>query len=154
MNLWAVEPYTKRCTQVQICITAKCVQLIRRGTVLLTMDAVRRYFQKYCLQQTFYFQTIPADKRIAPAVIHCVKGHLYSASRRSLMAVQYNTSRRTLYQWSLLHSHSSPHPGLQLTGTSVSGILNLKDRLGQSWPEGLQTVFWYYYIMSKGHVVG
>ena len=70
------------------------------------------------------------------------------------MAVQHSTSRRTLCQGSLLHLNSSLHPGLQLTGTSASGILNLKDRLGQSWPKGLQTVFWFKYrVMSKEHIV-
>ena len=58
----------------------KSVHLVERGTALFTVDAVRRYFQKYHLQQTYHFRTIPADKRIAPAVVHCVKGHLYSAA--------------------------------------------------------------------------
>ena len=70
------------------------------------------------------------------------------------MAVQHSTGRRTLCQGSLLHSHSSPSLGLQLTGTSTSGIPSLKDGLGQSWYEELQTVFWHLYrVMSKGHVV-
>ena len=70
------------------------------------------------------------------------------------MAVQHSTGRRTLCQGSLLHSHSSPSLGLQLTGTSASDIPSLKDRLGQSWQEGLQTVFWHHYrVMSKAHVI-
>ena len=58
----------------------RSMHLVRIGTVLFTTDAVWRYFQKYHLQQTFYFQTIPADKHIALAVVHCVKGHSYSAA--------------------------------------------------------------------------
>ena len=58
----------------------KSVHLVKRGTALFTVDAVRRYFQKYRLQQTYHFRTIPADKGIAPAVVHCVKGHSYSAA--------------------------------------------------------------------------
>ena len=70
------------------------------------------------------------------------------------MAVQHSTGRRTLCQGSLLHSHSSPGLGLQLTGTSTSGIPSLEDRLGQSWLEGLRTVFWHHNrVMSTGHVV-
>ena len=53
---------------------------MRGWTALFTTDAVRQYFQKYCLQQTFYFEAIPADKCIAPAVVHCVKGHSYFAA--------------------------------------------------------------------------
>ena len=51
------------------------VHLVRRGTALFTTDAVWWYFVKYCLQQTYYFRAIPADKCIALAVVHCVKGH-------------------------------------------------------------------------------
>ena len=42
------------------------------------MDVVRWYFQP--ATANLYFQTIPADKCIAPAVVHCVKGHSYSAA--------------------------------------------------------------------------
>ena len=152
MYLWAVEPYTNRCTRVQIYIAARSMQLVRRGTALFTTDAVWWYFQKYCLQQTFYFITIPADKPIALAVVHCVKGHLYSAAGEVLWLHSIAPAEELCVKG---HSpHSSPHPGPQLTGTSASGIPNLKNRLGQSWPEGLQTVFWYHYrVMSKGHVV-
>ena len=63
---------------------------------------------------------IDADLQRMQDLIFCI--------RRSLMAVQHSTGRRTLCQGSLLHSHSSP--GL---GTSTSGITSLEDRLGQSW---------------------
>ena len=56
----------------------KSVQLVRRGTVLFTTDAVWRYFQ--LPTANIYFQTIPADKHIALAVVHCVKDYLYSAA--------------------------------------------------------------------------
>ena len=108
----------------------------QRGTVLSTTGAVQRYFQPPTAN--FFFQTIPADRCIAPAVVHCIKVHLYSAFKRSHVAVQHSTSRRTLCQGSLLHPHSSLHPGPQLTGTSASGISDLENRLGQSWQEGLQ----------------
>ena len=52
------------------------------------------------------------------------------------MAVQHSTGRRTLCQGSLLHSHSSPSLGLQLTGTLASGIPSLKDRPGSILVEG------------------
>ena len=61
------------------------------------------------------------------------QGSLIFCTRKSLVAVQHSTGRRTLCQGSLLHSHSSPGLGLQLTGTSASGIPSLEDRLGQSW---------------------
>ena len=54
------------------------MQLVRRGTVLFTTDTVQRYFQPPTAN--LYFQTIPADKCIAPVVVHCVKGHSYSAA--------------------------------------------------------------------------
>ena len=131
----------------------KSMHLVRRGTALFTTDAVQWYFQKYHLQQTYYFGTIPADKRIAPAVVHCVKGHSYSAAGEVLWLYSIALAEELCVKGHS-YTHSSPHPGLQLTGTSASGILSLKHRLGQSWPEGLQTVFWYYYrVMSKGHVV-
>ena len=104
--------------------------------------------------KTCYFVAIPADKRIAPAVVQLCQGSLVFCKRRSLVAVQHSTGRRTLCQGSLLHPHSSPSLGLQLTGTSTSGIPSLRDRLGQSWYEELQTVFWSHYrVMSEGHVV-
>ena len=42
------------------------------------MDAVWWYFK--LPTANLYFQTIPADKCIALAVVHCVKDHLYSAA--------------------------------------------------------------------------
>ena len=77
LSCWALY---KTLHWVQICITSKVCTWSKEGLPLFTVDAVRRYFQKYHLQQTYHFRTIPADKRIAPAVVHCVKGHLYSAA--------------------------------------------------------------------------
>ena len=130
------------------------MQLVRRGTVLFTTDAVQRYFQKYHLQQTFYFITIPADKRIALAVVHCVKCQSYSAVGEVLWLYSLAPAEELSIVPLILTFISTPRTGLQLTGTSASGILRLKGRMGQSWPEGLQTVFWYHYrVLSKGHVV-
>ena len=58
------------------------VQLVKRGNVLFTTDAVQWYFQ--LSTANVYFQTIPVDKCIAPAVVHCVKGYSYSAAREVL----------------------------------------------------------------------
>ena len=52
------------------------------------------------------------------------------------MTVQHSTSRRTLCQGSLLHSHSSPHPGQQLAGTSASGIPSLEGQTGSILARG------------------
>ena len=130
------------------------MQLVRRGTAIFTTDAVRQYFQKYHLQLTLLLHNHSCRYTHSTGSGTLCQGSLIFCNRRSLVAVQHSTSRRTLCQGSLLHSHSSPSSGLQLTGTSTSGIPSLRYRLGQSWYEELQTVFWHHHrVMSKGHVV-
>ena len=103
----------------------RSVHLVRRGTALFTTDAVWRYFQKYCLQQTYYFGAIPADKRIALAVVHCVKGHSYSAAGE------------VLWLYSL-----APAEELCVKGYSCIHIhLCTQDC---SWQEPQQVVFWVW----------
>ena len=102
-------------------------------------SAVRRYFQPSTANLLLPSHSSRYMHSTGRCTL-CQGSHIFCS--RSLVAVQHSTGRRTLCQGSLLHSHSSLHPGPQLTGTSASGILSLKDRLGQSWQEGLQTVLW------------
>ena len=120
------------CTRVQICIACHSVQLVTRGTALFTIDAVRRYFQKYHLQLTLLLHNHSCGYTHSTGSGTLCQGSLIFCNR-SLVVVQHSTGRRTLCQGSLLHSHSSPSSGLQLTGTSTSSIPSLRYRLGQSW---------------------
>ena len=94
----------------------KCMHLVRGGTAFFTMDAVWQYFQKYHLQQTFYFWTIPADKHIALAVVHCVKGHSYSAAGEVLWLYSIAPAEELC-----IKGHSCTHIHLRTQGNSWQG---------------------------------
>ena len=106
MKLWTYELLSliQLLYSAQIC-TTPCNWLKR--DCIYTSDAVWWHISTY--SKILNFSSIPADRHIALVVLHCVKGHSYSAAI-CLVVVQHSTNRRTLCQRSLLHPHSSLHP--------------------------------------------
>ena len=127
MKSWTYEllSFIQLLYSAQICITL-CNWSKR--DFINTIDAVWWYISTY--SKTLNFLSIPADRHIAPALLHCVKGHSYSAAGEVLWLYSIAPAEELCVK-----GHSRTHNSTQLEELNTVGV-NLENTEGYcSWSQ-------------------